>query len=224
MTIKIGQRFGKLVVKEDLGMIPEKNGKRRHMYRCLCDCGNYRDIRGDLLKSGNNKSCGCMQYEHSRTTHNMTHTRIYGVWASMKQRCGNPDDKAYKYYGSRGIKVCDDWYNSFEKFYSWAKQSGYKQGLTLERIDVNGNYEPNNCKWITQQEQMLNTRNSKFITYKGKTQTIKEWSDELGMKYMTLWCRLQRWSVKDAFEKSVTTIPKGSTHVIDTHVEAVNNK
>lgn len=224
MAIKIGQRYGKLTVIEDLGMIKRPNGKNRHFWKCKCDCGNTFEVRGDCLKSGNNKSCGCLQYEHAKTTHNMTGTKIYGVWASMKQRCENSNDNAYKWYGYQGIKVCDEWSKSFEEFYSWAKKNGYKEGLTIERIDVKGNYEPNNCKWITQQEQLLNTRRSRIITYNGKTQTLKEWSDELGIKYMTLWARLERWPVERAFEESVTTIPKGSTSSIDTKVEAVNSQ
>lgn len=224
MALKIGQRYGKLTVIEDLGMIKRPNRKNRHFWKCKCDCGNTFEVRGDCLKSGNNKSCGCLQYEHAITTHNMTGTKIYGVWASMKQRCENSNDNAYKWYGYQGIKVCDEWSKSFEEFYSWAKKNGYKEGLTIERIDIKGNYEPNNCKWITQQEQLLNTRRSRIITYNGKTQTLKEWSDELGIKYMTLWARLERWPVERAFEESVTTIPKGSTSSIDTKVEAVNSQ
>ena len=224
MAIKIDQRYGKLTVIEDLGMIKRPNGKNRHFWKCKCDCGNTFEVRGDCLKSGNNKSCGCLQYEHAKTTHNMTGTKIYGVWASMKQRCENSNDKAYKWYGSQGIKVCDEWSKSFEEFYSWAKKNGYQEGLTIERIDVKGNYEPDNCKWITQQEQSLNTRRSRIITYNGKTQTLKEWSDELGIKYMKLWSMLEKWPVERAFEESVTTIPRGSTSSIDTKVEAVDSQ
>lgn len=224
MTIKIGQKYGKLTVSEDLGMIKRPNGKKRHFWKCKCDCGNVFEVRGDCLKSGNNKSCGCLQYEHAKTTHNMTGTKIYRVWASMKQRCENSNDNAYKWYGSLGVKVCGEWSKSFEKFYSWAKKSGYKEGLTIERVDVKGNYEPNNCKWITQREQLLNTRRSRVISYNGKTQTLKEWSNELGIKYMTLYSRLEKWSIERAFEQSVTTIPKGSTPSIDTRVEAVNSQ
>lgn len=223
MKIEIGQRYGKLTVIKDLGMIERPNGKKRHYWKCKCDCGNTFNVRGDCLKSGNNKSCGCLQFEHAKITHNMTNTKIYRVWASMKQRCENPNDNGFKWYGDKGIKVCKEWSNSFESFYSWAKQNGYKEGLTIERINVDGDYEPKNCKWITQQKQLLNTTRNKFITYKGKTQTLKEWSDELGIKYMTLWYRLKRWSVERAFEESVTTIPRGSTSSIDTKVEAVNS-
>lgn len=223
MPVKIGQKYGRLTVIEDLGMIKRPGGKRRHFWRCECTCGNVFDARGDCLQSGNNKSCGCLQYDHAKITHNMTGTKPYRVWASMKQRCNNPNDNAYKWYGARGIKVCEEWSNSFESFYSWAKTNGYKKGLSIERIDCNGNYEPRNCEWITQEEQLLNTRRTRLITYKGKTQTIKEWSDELGIKYMTLWFRLKNWPIERAFEESVTTIPKGSTPPIDTEVEAVDS-
>lgn len=223
--IENGTRFTRLVVVEDLGMREEKNGKSRHYYKCLCDCGNYFEIRGDLLKGKNNQSCGCLQYEHAIVTHGLTGTKVYSVWASMKDRCTNPKSKAYKWYGARGIKVCDEWIESFESFNQWMIENDYQEGLTIDRIDVDGDYEPSNCRLITQQEQLLNTRRSVFYTYNGKTQTIREWADELGIKYMTLYGRLRtmKWDVERAFEESVTTIPKGSTSSIDTVVEAVNS-
>lgn len=203
----LGERFGRLIVIEDMGMmIKEGTKKKRRFWKCKCDCGNIAIIRADCIKSGNNKSCGCLQYDHAITTHGMTNTKIYAVWASMKSRCKNENDSAYEYYGKRGITYHEEWEN-FEPFWEWAKQSGYKENLTLERIDVNGNYEPKNCKWITQEEQLLNTRRSVHITYKGKIQTLKEWSDELDINYMTLFGRVRQanWSIERAFTEPLNT-------------------
>lgn len=143
--------------------------------------------------------------------HGMYKTRLYSIWASMKERCLNTKDYRYKHYGARGIKVCDEWKNDFKTFYEWAILNGYDEAApkgeyTLDRIDVNGNYEPSNCRWITLKEQQLNTTKSRLITYKGKTQTIKEWSCELGIKYSTLLTRIDnlKWSIERAFnEKAV---------------------
>jgi hypothetical protein len=111
--------------------------------------------------------------------HGKSNTRLYRVWSRIKVRCYNKKFQHYKSYGGRGIKVCDEWLNDFMAFYNWAMANGYADNLTIDRIDVNGNYEPSNCRWVTNEEQQNNKRNTIFLTYKGKRQTITQWANEL---------------------------------------------
>lgn len=202
----VGEKYAMLTIVEDLGYyLKEGTVKKRRYVKCKCDCGSERIFRLDCVKNGNTKSCGCLQFKPRGVTHNLTGTPLYRVWASMKQRCSNEKDTVYKWYGERGIKVCTEWNESFEKFNEWALDNGYEQGLTIDRIDVNKDYEPDNCRWITQQEQLLNTRRSVLIEYKGKTMTLKEWADCLGIKYMTLYSRIRTWGwdIERAFSEPV---------------------
>lgn len=194
------QRFGRLTVVEEV----KSRGKHR-LWLCKCECSNTKIVYQTHLISGNSQSCGCLQKEivselsrERATTHNMYGTKIYAVWNNIKMRCNNPHNENYKYYGERGIRVCDGW-REFEPFKEWAFNNGYKDGLTIERIDVNGNYEPSNCRWATVKEQMNNKRNNHFITHKGKTQTIAQWAEELGISRHTIDTRLSRgWSEERA--------------------------
>ena len=115
--------------------------------------------------------------------HGLSDTRLYHCWVAIKQRTGNPSNDAYPNYGGRGIKMCPEWESDFMSFYTWAMANGYEEDLTIDRIDVDGNYEPTNCRWITKKEQSLNRRNSRHITIDGKSQTLKQWTDELGLEY-----------------------------------------
>lgn len=135
--------------------------KGRSYWLCKCDCGNEKVILSDSLKNGNTKSCGCLKKQNNQTN-GLWNTRIYNIWRNMKGRCYNPKSyKNYKHYGGRGIKVCDEWLNDFKSFYNWSITHGYRDDLTIDRIDVNGNYEPSNCRWITMQEQNRNKRSNK---------------------------------------------------------------
>ena len=165
-----GQKFGKLTV------LSHVNQKRK--WKCQCDCGNICIVNGDNLRNGTTKSCGCLH-----TTHHKSGTRLYQVWSSMKRRCDLPTVKAYKDYGGRGISVCDEWMD-FQNFYDWAIANGYDETAprgqcTIDRINIDGNYEPSNCRIITQTEQCLNTRRNRILTVDGKSQTVKEWCEEL---------------------------------------------
>lgn len=198
-----GQRFGRLTVKEysHIG-----NGGKAY-WLCVCDCGNETTVSGDKLRQGWTKSCGCLQREHLgdyRRTHGKTDTKIYIIWTNMRSRCQYKKNSMYYNYGGRGISVCEEW-QRFEPFYEWAIANGYKEGLSLERIDVDGNYEPSNCKWIPLKDQSLNQRRSHLITAFGKTQTIKEWADESGIKYDTIERRINQygWSA----ERAVSVLP-----------------
>lgn len=124
--------------------------------------------------------------------HGLRNTRLYRIWANMKTRCYNINSPNYERYGGRGIVVCFEWRNSFELFYQWAITNGYSDDLTIDRIDVNGDYSPSNCRWITNVEQQRNTRKTKFLTFNGKTQTIPEWTKELHLGKETIRERLKR--------------------------------
>lgn len=133
--------------------------------------------------------------------HNKCNTRLYSIWASMKTRCYNSNHEAYARYGGRGIVVCDEWRNDFMSFYNWALSHGYNDTLTIDRIDNNKGYEPNNCRWATRKQQARNLRNNKNITINGETRCLTEWCNILGLNYYTVWERLNYgWSVKKALE------------------------
>ena len=194
-----GQKFGRLIVLERSNIC-----KKGHTTFCLCqcNCGNKRIISYTSLKRGNTKSCGCYNKEMSSqriiklfTKHNMSETRIYHIWEGMKARCYNKNDNSYKNYGGRGIKICKEWKHDFLNFYNWAMANGYKENLTIDRINVNGNYEPENCRWVNMIIQNNNTTNNRKITYKNKIYTISELSRLLKINYRTLYSRINNnWS------------------------------
>lgn len=197
---KIGQVFGRLTVIDAL-----------ENYRVLvkCECGAIKDVYYYDLAYGKTVSCGCLSRENTikrSTTHNQSNNRIYMTWQDMRKRCYNPKNVGYHNYGGRGIKVCQEW-QEFLPFYNWSMNNGYKDNLTIDRIDVNGNYEPSNCRWITRKEQGFNRRNNHLLTFNGKTQTMKEWSIETGLHYDCIRGRINDygWSV----EKALTTPSRG---------------
>jgi hypothetical protein len=134
--------------------------------------------------------------KNSNYKHGYKHTRIYHIWIDIRQRCNNPHNHAYANYGGRGIKVCEDW-NNFTAFLSWSKSNGYSDNLTIDRIDVNKGYCPDNCRWVSRKVQSINKRNNRLITYKGQTKTLREWADSLHVNYDKLRYRLDNWSNLD---------------------------
>lgn len=191
-----GQRFGNLEVLEFVGVI-----NHRAVFKCKCDCGNIKTVQGQLLLNGHTKSCGCISKEKPNARkHGLTNTKIYGVWCGIKCRCLNEKSHEYQYYGGRGITICQEWQNDFQAFYDWAMANGYQEGLTIDRKDVNGNYEPSNCCWVTMEFQNNNRRNCVKITYNGETKSLSEFAKQKGIKYTTLWRRLNvlHWSVEKA--------------------------
>ena len=157
-----GKRFGKLIVIKQCGS--NKNG--RALWLCQCDCGNKKIILGSSLITNLTQSCGCYNKEilkNVNSTHRMSYTKLYKVWQGMKTRCYNEKFLYYKNYGGRGIKICNEWLNNFEIFYIWAINNGYKENLTIDRINNDGNYEPSNCRWITRAEQNRNQRKTKKL-------------------------------------------------------------
>lgn len=185
-----GQKYGSLVVIERA-----KNHGHCTYWVCRCDCGRLRECQASCLKAGTVNSCGCKTSEHcwtAKTVHNLTNTRIHHIWSNMKQRCYNKKSRAYRLYGERGVVVCDEWRNNFMRFYRWAKANNYKENLTLDRIDVNGNYCPENCRWVDNITQQNNKRNSHYLTYNGRTYTVSEWGRITGIKPGTIFARLRR--------------------------------
>lgn len=195
-----GKRFGRLVVI-DKADCPDGMQKKRRYWKCLCDCGNEKIASTKLLKAGLTKSCGCLAHDiliERNAKHGKFGSRIYNIWAGMKSRCLNENDPKYPIYGGRGIRICEEW-KSFEPFYEWAKNGGYSDELSIDRIDVNGNYEPSNCRWATPAEQSNNKRCNRFISAYGKTMTVAEWAALLGVPAWRIYARLKRgWTDEQA--------------------------
>ena len=195
--------------------ISPKDGHKRQMWLCRCQCGKEFLCLGHRIRHGITKSCGCKPQADGydfitnlgkkNKTHGDTGTRLYKIWSSMKARCNNPHDGHYKDYGERGIAVCDEWMMSYEDFKKWAEENGYKNNLTIDRIDVNGNYEPSNCRWANSTEQANNRRSSVLLDYNGETMTISQWAKRIGIKTVTLHARIKRygWSIERALTEPV---------------------
>ncbi len=182
-----------------LGRARTPEGKSAWKVRCVC--GELRVLLGYQLRGSDFKSCGCQRsarFVASRTTHGATGTRTFRSWQSMKSRCERPNNTAFSHYGGRGISVCQRWSLSFEAFL--ADMGACPDGLTLERRDVNGNYEPSNCLWVSRRVQMQNTTRSKLITWRGERKSLGAWADSIGASYALLSHRIMRgWSVERAF-------------------------
>lgn len=196
----IGQKFNRLTV---ISQAESKN--QRRYWNCLCECGNNTIVTTSKLKNGHTKSCGCIASEiiiKRNTTHGLRKTRIYNIWYDIKRRCYNKKNKSYSNYGGRGISVCDEWLNDFMNFYNWAMENGYTDDLTIDRIDVNGNYEPSNCCWVTKAQQSLNRRSNVLFTYNGETMCISEWCKKLNLNPKKIRSRINNcgWSIEESLD------------------------
>lgn len=206
-----GKRFGYLTVvgrAENEETISHGRVHKRAMWYCQCDCGSQiKKVRASHLKEGRIISCGCIGQKHSREAkikHDGTRTRLYRIWCNMKNRCYNENVRSYKTYGARGIGVCEEWKNDFQAFRDWAINSGYREDLTIDRINNNGNYEPDNCKWSTTKEQANNTSRSHMITYNGRTMSLSNWARELGINPAALRSRIRNnWPIEKALLQEV---------------------
>lgn len=164
-------------------------------------------VSNHSLKSGNTKSCGCLHKEiliqrnKDNRIHHPENERLLRIWRAMLHRCYKETDEHYDYYGGRGIKVCDNW-RDFENFQNWALANGYTDDLTIDRVDGDKDYCPENCSWTTMTVQNNHKSDTKWLTYKGKTQSLSDWCRELGLDYFRTKARLNSlgWSVEDAFE------------------------
>lgn len=211
----IGQRFGKLVALEEVEPrihIVSTTGEvqKKRYYLCQCDCGNIATVFGTDLTSGHTKSCGC--YAAECTSKRLLgsgqrrgqfldskYDRLFTSWGCMLQRCNNPKNNRYQYYGAKGVTVCPEWYE-FNNFAEWSIVHGYAPDLSIDRIDVNGNYEPSNCKWSTILEQSNNKTSCRMLTMNGETHTLKDWSRITGIPDSTIRHRIDigHYSVADA--------------------------
>ena len=192
----IGKRFGKLTVIKKL----ENNKFNHSTWLCKCDCGNKIVIDRSNLSINKTKtvSCGCHKKEII-TKHNKYKTKIYSVYIAMKQRCYNKQSIPYKYYGGRGIKICDEWLdeeNGFINFYNWSINNGWKEGLSIDTINTNADYKPDNCRWTNSLTQMNNTRRNHYVTHNNETHTIAEWARILNENYSTLYNKLKNNNFK----------------------------
>lgn len=191
-----GQKFGMLTVLERSQQ--KINGK--NSWICLCDCGNKTTVPVDKLRNGNTKSCGCLRLKRlieRNTSHNMSSSRLYKIWAGIHKRCKNKNASNYKIYGARGITVCDEW-SDFVPFMTWALENGYKEDLSIDRIDNNGDYSPDNCRWADRKTQCRNKGNNKLLTFNGITKPLVSWAEDLGLSLQTLASRLCTHTVEEA--------------------------
>lgn len=196
-----GQRFGRLLV-----LRRAENIGRQTAWLCKCDCGNEKAVPYWNLVSGQTKSCGCLVKEvsakNAKCTHKQSYSRLYTIWIGMKQRCYYENHKHFKHYGGRGITVCDEWKDDFQAFHDWSISHGYEDNLTIDRIDVNGNYEPSNCKWASTKVQGNNKRSNHTLELNGEIHTVSEWSKITGIPNSTIHNRLKAgWTI----EKALTT-------------------
>jgi hypothetical protein len=203
------QRFGRLMVAEHLGL---RNGSR--MWRCRCDCGAEKIVSGSNLRRGSTNSCGCLLRERAKEAnikHGKTSHPLHRAWRGMRQRCENPRNRSYAYYGGRGIRVCQAW-RSFESFHQWATTHGWQQGLTLDRIDANGNYSPSNCRWASRAVQARNTRTNINVVIDGARVTLSEAARQFGVSFwkareiLTI-CRATKSSFQTAMKSLKYTKP-----------------
>ena len=193
-----GKKFGRLLVVGFDHMV-RVDQRSTAKWKCVCDCGNVVIVSQGSLLTGDTISCGCYRNEKFRervTTHGLSYTPLYGVWNCMKKRCENENDNYYQDYGGRGIRICDEWHD-FKNFNDWAVTSGYSDGLTIDRINNDGDYSPNNCRWADAITQANNRRSCRYITYAGNTHTIAEWARLFNISYFTLWGRINRNDMRD---------------------------
>lgn len=197
--VKIGDKFSRLTVIEFIGV----NKRKQRVWLCKCKCGNYSKVTTGNLLSGKTTSCGCVRLQNaikatkiSNTKHGKKGSKEYIAWAELKQRCNNPKSQQYKNYGGRGIKVCTEWENSFEAFYK--DMGDAPKGYSIDRIDVNGDYCPENCRWADSKTQQYNRRDTVKITFNGVTENLLYWSKKTGISVKNLYSRFccMKWSAE----------------------------
>jgi len=178
------------------------------VYECLCDCGNTCNKRIWEMRNGKVSSCGCAK--RKLKTHGQTrgeYSRIYRIWRGMKSRCYNENNKNYFRYGGRGVIVFDSWVNNYSEFQRWSLENGYKDNLTIDRVDNNGNYEPSNCRWTTMVVQARNRRNSMVVIYNGESVNLMEISEKVGIRVSVIRSRLNyEWSIEKSIETPLRRI------------------
>lgn len=198
-----GMKFGKLTVleleclKEYVNPTNKKKYFKKY-YTCKCDCGNLTTVYQGQLISGHTTSCGCKTLKHGQWK-----SRLYNIWRGIKKRCYDKKNKSYKYYGAKNITMHYEWINDFKAFFDWSISNGYKDNLSIERIDVNGNYEPSNCKWIPIGEQANNKTNNRLISYNNITHNVTEWADILKIPRHRIYQRIYKGLPLDDIFKNI---------------------
>lgn len=207
----IGEKFGKLTV---ISRFQENTKSGRAQWVCRCDCGNTTIVPTYRLTCGETKSCGCKRYESHNKVHGMTKTDIHNKWLQIKQRCLDKNYKAYQNYGAVGITICDEWKDDFVAFMNWSYKNGYREGLSLDRIDNSKGYSPDNCRWVTWKDQCNNRRSNINVTYQGRTQTLKQWCEELNLNYDLIRNRMRKKRI--TFEEAIEEgVPAARNHYKD---------
>lgn len=200
----IGERFGRLMV---IRFSHSKNGA---VWLCRCDCGNETLVRTSILRCGSTNSCGCGSREAALNNYSEARDRrkvpyphsrkMKDMYSNMQARCYDPSNKRWKNYGARGIKICAEWLTDIRAFYKWVFENGWEPGLTIDRINVNGDYEPSNCRFATALVQMNNTTRNRRLTWNGRTMTVTEWARKLGVRSQAIQHRVDRdWTIERIF-------------------------
>lgn len=219
-----GMKFGRLTV-----ISRAENGKNwKVRWNCHCDCGNDVTVYASHLMNGHTQSCGCYNKDiiRSRNKENRKYkycnTRIYDCWKDMLRRCYNNDDEKYHTYYEKGITVCEEWHD-FKIFQEWALNNGYQDNLTIDRIDNNGNYCPENCRWTTLKIQANNTSRNRKIEYQGEIKTLAQWCDQFNLPYKIIENRINRynWAINEAFEIPIGM--KRKTYYKSKEMDGVND-
>jgi len=211
----VGKRFGRWLVK-GIGepYVFPRTGYKLARYTCECDCGKVKLVRGDTLLNGESTSCGCFAHELAGDrirTHGLSQHPLHGVWCGILKRCNNPKNKDFKHYGGRGITVCNRWSDPEEGIHNFIADmyDTFQEGLEIDRIDVNGNYCKENCRWATRREQVINRRptgsnfDTHYLEYNGETLCLSQWADKLGTNLSVISDRITKlnWSI----EKTLST-------------------
>lgn len=199
-----GKIFDNFVVLKKIKSCDGRHGR----YLCKCDCGNEFVVRSDYVNKV--RSCGCLTSYlkgNSVKTHGLSRSRLYKIWNTMKQRCGNKNTDEFVYYGARGIRVCPEWNDDFMAFYKWSIENGYSEenrNLSIDRIDVDGGYEPSNCRWVDDNVQANNKTNTIWIEFNGEKHSLTEWAYIIGINKGTLRSRyLAGWGIEEMLTKPV---------------------
>lgn len=205
--ISSGYTFGYFTVVKEAPYKIRNNGQKVRMWECRCECGNVRYLNRREIVTEKRKSCGCKFNELQRlkaTVHGDSHTRLHNIWSGMRERCYTKSDFHYKWYGERGIKMCDEWKDDYVTFKEWAVSNGYSEQLTIDRINVDGDYSPENCRWVTLKVNANNKRNNHRLNVLGGSWTLSELEDMTGINQETIRHRLRLgWSEIDAIKPLV---------------------
>lgn len=198
-----GIQFGRLIAIKTIGL----DNNKGYIWECKCECGTICQVRSHDLVRGATKSCGCLHREtivgnKFATIHGQYGTDLFNTWRHIKERCLLTYNKNYNHYGGRGITICNEWKENYFVFKDWSINNGYSKGLSIDRINNDGNYEPNNCRWTTMKVQGNNRSTNIFVTYQDKTQTLSQWSEEKGINKGTLYGRFRKgWKDEKLFSE-----------------------